>query len=355
MPFSVVCQGCAQSLEVADDYPRRKMRCPHCGVMCELPPPGKERTALTKPVKPRAEKAHRPEPQPVPQATPTAVKPAPVVPPQPAEAVYEVSNEDDGRPYGVGGGLPKPCPNCQKEMDPNARVCVSCGYDYETGKAPDKVYEPVEREWEAGMPFKRRLKLALICLGGFFVLGFVGTLANGAWLSFALSWLTFAGMVLFLFGTYDRVNLSRNKRGQVKLHYAWRFCFMEFRSERVPLKDYDGVVTGRVGEIGIMHWVMFGLLILSGVMSSANLAIGALLRDKVDFFDWLGMLVLMVLSFVPAGITYYIFFLKIEFYTALSAGHGYPALYLYKGWHEEHMKELAETIGKVTTLSYQRG
>jgi hypothetical protein len=351
MPFLVICQGCARRLEVADDYPRRKMRCPQCGVMCELPPPGKERAAQSVPAKPPAAKAAHAERQPA----PIPAKAAAQVPPRPAKAVYRASQDDDGLPYAVDGGLPIPCPNCQSEMEPNARICVACGYDHETGAVPEKVYEPVERAWEAAMPFKRRLKYALLCVGAFFALGFVGTLASGAWLSFLLSWLTFTGMVLFLFGTYDRVNLSRNRRGLVKLHYAWRFCFLEFRSERLALKDYQGIVSGRAGEIGLLHWVMLGLFILSGVMASANLAIGALMADKVDFLEWAGMLVLMVLSFLPAGITFYIFFLKMEFYTALSAGHGYPTLYLYRGWSEEHMKELAETISRVSTLPYQRG
>jgi hypothetical protein len=67
------------------------------------------------------------------------------------------------------------------------------------------------------------------------------------------------------------------------------------------------------------------------------------------------MIVLMVLGFVPAAITFYIYFVKIEFFTALAAGHGFPALYLYKGWKEEHMNDLAETISKVAVIPLQRG
>jgi hypothetical protein len=352
MPFSVVCTGCAQRLEVADDFPRRKMRCPHCGVMCELPPPGKDRAVLSTPVKTKQEKTDRSEPQPAPRPTPSTAKAAPAAP-KASAPIYRFSDADDGMPYGVHGGLPKPCPNCQKELEPNARLCVFCGYDYETGKTPEKVYEPVEREWEAGMPFHRRLKYAVLGAIVFFLLGLAGTIFSGEWLSFILSWSTFTGMIFFLFGTFDRVNLSRNKRGQVKLHYSWRCCFIEWKSERIPLKDYDGVVTGRVAEAGILHWAMFGLLLLSGVLSSLNLAIGALAAENLHFLDWLGMIVLMVLGFVPAAITFYIFFVKIEFFTALAAGHGFPALYLYKGWKEEHMKELAETISKVAVLPYQ--
>src|SRR5436309_12510778 len=38
---SVICHGCGQTLPIPDGYERRKMRCPQCGVICELPDPGK--------------------------------------------------------------------------------------------------------------------------------------------------------------------------------------------------------------------------------------------------------------------------------------------------------------------------
>jgi hypothetical protein len=361
MPFGVICQGCARKLEVADDYPRRKLRCPHCGAMCEVPPPGKERAALTIPPKSKAEKTKPAESQSAAPAspvaiksTPTPVKPIPVVS-QRAEEVYQFSDADDGKPYGVDGGIPKPCPNCLNEMEPDARICVACGYDRDTGNAPEKVFEPVEHEWEAGWPFQKRLKYCLLAAGVFMMLGLVGTIASHEWLSFILSWLTFSSMMLFMFGTFDRVNLERNKRGQVKLDYSWRCCFVEFRSERAAMKDFDGVVTGRIGEIGCLHWALFALLVLSGVLSALNLVLNALSPDtKVDVLDWLGMIILMVLGFVPAAIAFYIFFVKIEFYVALCAGHGFPAMYLYKGWDEDHMQELAKTISSVANLPYQQ-
>jgi hypothetical protein len=86
-----------------------------------------------------------------------------------------------------------------------------------------------------------------------------------------------------------------------------------------------------------------------------NLAINAMERDKIHPLEWLGMLILMLLSYLPAGIAYYIFFHKISFYVALSEGHDYPSKYLYKGWSEDHVRELAETVSEVTTVPYHRG
>jgi hypothetical protein len=284
--------------------------------------------------------------------------PIPILEPEPAPVIpfmeLETSEEDDGKPYAVAGGLPTPCPNCNKPLDRGTQFCVACGYDFSIEKVPEKVYDPVDREWEPGMPFGRRLKIFIACALGFFFLGLIGTISSGAYLSFILSWLTFTGMLAFLFGTFDRVNLTRNARGQVRLFHAWRFCFVEWSSARVPLKDYEGVVTGRVAEGGAINLIVFGFLVLSGVLSAANIVISALGRDRVGFLDWLGMLILMVLSFVPAAIAYFVFFHKISCYVALSEGHGYPAKYLYKGWSEEHMREMAETVSNVTTLPYHR-
>lgn len=350
MPFSVICHGCGKSLEVPDDYPRRKMRCVECGVICEIPAPGKERTAASAaPTKPQRAK---------PQAEPPELVPIPFQETAPPPLIPDMelgfSDEDDGKPYAVTGGLPKPCPNCNKPLEPRARLCVSCGYDFEAGKTPEKVYEPVEREWEPAMPFQRRLKYFVVCVIAFFFLGFLGTISSGKWLSFMLSWLTFSGMLAFLFGTYDRVNLTRNARGQVRLFHSWRFCFVQWTSARVPLKDYEGVVTNRVSEGTTTNWIIFGFLVLSGLLSALNIVIGALERDQISFLEWLGMLILMPLSFVPAAIAYYVFFCKISFYVALSDGHGFPAKYLYKGWSEEHMRDVAETVSKVTTMPYLR-
>jgi hypothetical protein len=255
----------------------------------------------------------------------------------------------------VSGGLPKPCPNCNKPLEANTKVCAACEYDFESGKTPEKVFEPVDREWEAGTPFGRRLRNWLIMVAVFFLLGLAGTISSGAWLSFLLSWLMFTGMLAFLFGTFDKVNLTRNARGQVRLFHSWRFCFVKWTSARVPLKDYDGVVSGRLSESSFANWLVFGFLVLSGLFSVLNLVIGALSRDRIDVLDWIGMLLLMPLSFVPAGIAYYIFFHKISFFVAMSQGHGYPAKYLYKGWSEEHMRELAQTVSEVTTVQYYHG
>jgi hypothetical protein len=265
------------------------------------------------------------------------------------------ADDDDGKPYLVSGGVPKPCPNCKAEMAPTAVVCVSCGYDRRTRKTPRKTYEPVERMWEPGLPFARRLWICLALIGAFFLLGLGGTIVSGEWLSFILSWFTFSGMMLFLFGTYDRVNLTRNERGQVRLYHAIRFGFIEFKNERIMLKDYDGIVTGRVSELGCFPMAFTALLVLSGLLSAMNIMFGALAADSIGFLQYLSMLFFLVLGFVPAGIAYVVFFHKIQFFAALSEAHGFPAKKLYQGWDEAYSVDVATTVSQVTTLQYRTG
>src|SRR5437588_656485 len=42
MPRSATCPSCGRVLQLADDFQRRKVRCPECGVYCEVPGPGGE-------------------------------------------------------------------------------------------------------------------------------------------------------------------------------------------------------------------------------------------------------------------------------------------------------------------------
>src|SRR5579862_6489411 len=51
MSFTIICHGCGAQISVADDYPRNKMQCPECGVMCPVPPrpTGKKKAKESKP------------------------------------------------------------------------------------------------------------------------------------------------------------------------------------------------------------------------------------------------------------------------------------------------------------------
>src|SRR5437870_4218906 len=68
MSLAMLCHGCGLRSDVPDDYTRKKMRCPHCGVICPVPerpglPPPEESAPAAPPRKPPAPTAPRSKPE----------------------------------------------------------------------------------------------------------------------------------------------------------------------------------------------------------------------------------------------------------------------------------------------------
>jgi hypothetical protein len=388
MGVTFLCQGCGTRTAVPDDYQRKKMQCPACGVMCEVPAaapkkgPDKRpsRRAVEPPPAPAgigwdeerpvatsipAASASPPpiaEPPPaVPPPTQPAVVPCPqcrqpvqvpadlgglqvrcprcgvVVaepaawgtagarprPPAAANAGLVFADEDDGQPYAVTGGEKRPCPECKRTLAPDARVCDQCGFNLETGrKPPDKVHEPLERHWEAGLPFARRLRLFFILEAVLVGVGLVGVILGAPLAAFVMSCLFIASLLLFLLGTYDRIDLERNRRGRVRLTKTWRVCFRTWSTESVPWRECDSIATGTTFE--------------------------------VDVWDWVLLLTLLSFFCIPGFVWWYLMH-KVSYFVALTKDHGYPAVALYKGWSEEHMQEMVRTLHEVTGLPLEGG
>src|SRR5439155_11045340 len=58
MSIAFVCYSCGNRLEVAE-YTRKKIRCPHCGVMCEVPLPSGTAPSEEPAAQPRSEPRRR--------------------------------------------------------------------------------------------------------------------------------------------------------------------------------------------------------------------------------------------------------------------------------------------------------
>ena len=58
----------------------------------------------------------------------------------------------------------------------------------------------------------------------------------------AFSFLVFTGMLSFLLGTCQRVDLSRNAKGRVQLSRTWWICFVFKDTEPIELAEYEGVM-----------------------------------------------------------------------------------------------------------------
>jgi hypothetical protein len=370
MGRAVVCHGCGKRLDVPDDYGRNKMQCPECGVYCPVPAgpaPEKKKTrakaeaeeepridvdepAVAAPPAPapppRADRPtetpgaaacpHCGELVPVPPrrkgqrracpacggewAAPAKAKPAPAAapPPPPLRTVNEklTAPDDDpetSNPYLVADRGRRVCPGCNDEIEPEAVLCVRCGYDLRTGRKVVKTYKPIDVSWDSGMPLRWRLiafasamGLALVVFGLFAIL-----VTEQGW-AFVPPWLVFGAMMSFLFGTYDRLALRRNRSGETSLTKTWRFCFVPVRPSVIDVHAYEGVLSGRAHSGGCWEWTVF--------------------------------LALLPLGLVPSAVWWYFAIYRIVYYVALCRDHGSPEVILYRGWSEARMHEVARTV-----------
>jgi len=356
LSISISCHGCGQRISVPDDFPRRKVRCSACGVYCEVigpakkpgaaapaqkqpaqsdsPPAEKQRAKSTfspsskqpakvtaPPAKAEAifEDSYRAISAPQP-ATPTAGPgdPLPKTPPELAQAKPADAEEDDGAMYRFVAPDTKPCPDCRKELPLAAAICIHCGFNLETGKRPVKVFEEVNKTWEAGWPLERRRNLCLIWLGITLAANLAGAASTGQWKSFLVPWFFFSVMLTFVLGTYDRLDFTRDERGRVRLTRTWRIFFFPREPETINLRDYEGVTTGPANN---------------------------------NMIDWVVCIMLLPSVFFAA--LWWIFVIsKSNFHVSLTQNHGFPEMTLYKGANEGRVKEIATTLQEVAGLPY---
>jgi len=343
MAIAIICPKCGQALQVDDGDTRREIECLWCGTPCPVParaklaPKAVPAVPLTEAVKTAPQPAPKPVKEPTPSSkwyeqapygfkdnlpAPTPVvpppEPPPIIPKRPP-ASFSDDDDDDGQPYDVDG-RDKPCPGCGRHIPVEAVLCTSCGYDQKTGKKVAKTFEPVQRTWEAGWSFERRRTVFIIGQAVTLSLGIIGSISLGEYFLFFLPWLLFTLMTVYLLGTWDRIDLTRNKKGKVVLKQTWRFFFLAQPTKTIPLGDYEGISFGK--------W-----------------------RDA-DFWDWMIALFGLLMGIGPGVLWWYFFIHKETFYVALTKDHGHPELFLYRGWKEEYMKDMADTVGAVAFPVY---
>jgi len=258
MSGSVNCQGCGETIQVPDDHKGCKIQCPQCGDQCEVPTFADE--------------------------------------------------EENSDPYLVVRNAEPICPRCQQVMAAGTTVCTACGHDLTVRQT---TYKPLVKHWDAGLPPILRRRIFLIGQG-LALLSLVIAAFMGELVAALLSWLVYTGMLAFLLGTYDCVDLTRNQRGRVVLTKTWHICFVFRRPVRLRLSEYDSVANG--------------------------------LDRDADMWDWLLLFVLLCFGLIPGIIWWYLAIHCDRFYVALSKGHGAPEYHLYRGTSQKHMEELARTI-----------
>src|SRR5581483_3388367 len=117
---------------------------------------------------------------------------------------------------------------------------------------------------------------------------------------------------------YDRIELRRDSRGRVELTKIWRVCFIERPPTNIEVRGFEGITTGCDDDVGFSDWFVMYCLFFSGIL--------------------------------PAILWYFLVISRITYYVALCKDHGYPELILYRGWDQNLMREIADTVQDVTGL-----
>ena len=382
MSTAIVCHGCGARLTVPDDYPRTKMQCPECGVMCPVPPrpAAKKKAEEPKPAEdaalfddetaPAAPRPAAPPPRPATTAEapapagkelahcpycgelvrvpgrkkgkrgkcpacgadwpePAAKKksaPAPTsVPPPPDEFGGSSPDEDpeSGNPYRTADRGARRCPGCSDLLGPEVVVCVRCGFDLRTGRKVVKEYGKFERSWDSGLPPATRWVLFGLCQAAALAAVAAACFSfpdspSVAVPTFLFSWLVYTGMTAFLLGSYDHVFLKRSRSGRVELIKTWRIAFIPLAPKAIDVRAYFGVVGGRDAGVGPWEWTICVFLLLSGVF--------------------------------PAIIWWYFTIYKIVYSVSLADEHGAPEVLVYRGWGEEQMNEIRQALRDAMTV-----
>lgn len=380
----VICDGCGQRVPIPEGYRRNKIQC-GCGVIC--PVPESERQEVDAPAPKRAaaqaspaveEEAERwlldePSSSPPPSEPPPFREPEPAAEPAPvrkpavaemrfpcrrcrrlvrrqgecpdcdgfvpsqieqasAEPVWwpsvdepgEKDGDDDPSPYGVEGAEDVKCPKCCFMLPPGSVLCVRCGFDLKRRKKIARTFQPMERVWETTASFQTRRTAFGVCEAAALAVGLTGVLWGGADLGvFIGAFLLLSAMLAFLFGTFDRIHLTRDTRGRVQLTKTWRVAFFALAPQSIDVRSYEGIVSGQHREVSMWeYWIFFFLLFC---------------------------------AVVPGLIWWYLAIYKVTFHVSLSRDHGFPSHILYSGWSEVQMREIAYTLRDASGLPYDEG
>jgi hypothetical protein len=228
--------------------------------------------------------------------------------------------EDNGLPYVLPTDEVKTrkCEECGKDIDLLAVVCVHCGFDAAAKTKADRTYKPIDRTWQAGWPFERRMAVFL-AFQGMNLLTLVISLAGGEGLPVTLLGVVFAvALQAFVLGTYETLRIRRNKKGQAEITTTWRVGFIPMAAKKVNWREHEGVAFGHYDPTGLSDWWIF--------------------------------LILLPWFIVPAILWWWFVIRADRFFAALARDRGYPETYLYRGTSEPQAKEVCQVTTDVTGL-----
>lgn len=228
--------------------------------------------------------------------------------------------DDDGQPYRIPKSeiRTRRCEQCAKEVELKAVVCVHCGFDSEKKAKAERTFQPIDREWESGWPFQKRMTGFLICQSINLVTLIISIAFDNSASVSILSLLFTIGLQAFLFGTYDRVRIRRNKKGQAEIFVTWRIGFIPRTPQKINWKEHEGVVFGHYDPTGLSDWWIF--------------------------------FVLLPMCVLPSILWWWFVIRSDRYFAALARDRGFPETYLYRGLNEQQAKEIAQIATDATGL-----
>ncbi len=365
----VICQGCGKAFDVPEGYGRNKIQCPGCGVICAVPADAERKPAragakaVPAPVvedpafeDPAVIGRHEPEPVPLFDDEPAPKAPAPVTsrnkkemlfpcrrcgeliraqrecptcdaPESPVLAVaahtLELDDvdlppgedfEEDASPYLFADKDLPICPKCRKEMPEGAVMCAACGFNRRTRRKHARTYQPIARVWETDLTLRQRLMWLAAGQGFHWFCAALGV-ATGTFDSpwpFVVTWPLLTAVLLFLLGTYDRIEIVRDTKGRAKVTKMWRVFFVPTQPVTTEVRGFEGVTTGQWHDAGFLEWFVFLSLLCNGL--------------------------------IPGLIWFYVAIYKVHFHVALAIDHGHSDVYIYRGRSQEQMNDIADAL-----------
>jgi len=242
------------------------------------------------------------------------------------EVLIEGTQEDDRNPYRVTGDVKKKlCPECQKSIDYRENFCVHCGFNLKTGEKSKRSFQPINREWENGWPFQKRVTAFFVCQGiNLFILIAMSLLTEAYTFSF-VTLLLQIGLQAFLLGTYDRLKLTRTSKGKVTITKTWRYLFIPQKTKTIRWRDHEGLV----------------------IMQSHE-------SDEFNMLNWGIAIILLGYGCLPGILFWYYVIRPDKWDVSLALAHGSADVSLYHGLNEARAREIFAVISDATGLKDNR-
>jgi hypothetical protein len=334
--LTVLCEGCGCNFKITAAYPRNKVQCPGCGVMCEMQARPKTARLSQQVNTPPGPTSDPPLPLLVTEHRDRAEPPPPATSSNAAEKILTDAAEDNSDPYSLSGIPGRLCPKCGKEIPCTAVLCIFCGFNQRTKKKTAKNYDPLYYEWPSGWSWAWRMRVYVVSQTVVLLSLAIG-LWNGNEPLIGLAFALFGSiMLLFLLGTFVSTVLRRDTRGQAKLTKKWRICFIPRREKKLSLGRFDRVRLNPARSVERSELLYF-----------AAWTAGA-------FFPGLFRLFQEVLCnvIVPAVFWLYLAIFRPRFETLVSGTGGFDEEILYRGPNLEQAEEIGHVVSDTLGMRF---